>query len=281
MPLQGLALPLEVWERDVLPRRTGAYSPAWLDQLCASGEVVWVGAGALGRRSGRVALYFRDDAPLIGPPPKRRRAARGAGPRGGPRAAARRPVLLHRPADRRRRLHDRGAAERAVGPRVGRRGDQRRVRAAALAEAHRHAVVVAASARRAPAHVRLAPPQRRAARGPGPLVADRRAVPHRDRRSGRPPPHAGRAAARALRDRHPRAGAGRGHPGRLLVASTTRWPRWRRSASPAAATSSRASAARSSRCPAPSSGCARRRTTTPRRRSCSPRPTPRSRTAPC
>lgn len=70
VPLQGLALPLEVWERDVLPRRTGAYSPNWLDQLCASGEVVWVGAGALGRRSGRVALYFRDDAPLIGPPPK-------------------------------------------------------------------------------------------------------------------------------------------------------------------------------------------------------------------
>ncbi|WP_448162160.1 Lhr family ATP-dependent helicase, partial [Bacillus cereus] len=58
VPLQGLALPLEVWERDVIPRRTGAYSPSWLDQLCASGEVVWVGAGALGRRSGRVALYF-------------------------------------------------------------------------------------------------------------------------------------------------------------------------------------------------------------------------------
>jgi len=68
VPLQGLALPLEVWERDVLPRRTGAYSPAWLDQLCASGEVVWVGAGALGRRSGRVALYFRDDAMVLGPP---------------------------------------------------------------------------------------------------------------------------------------------------------------------------------------------------------------------
>ncbi len=35
VPLQGLALPAEVWERDVLPRRVGAYSPAWLDQLCA------------------------------------------------------------------------------------------------------------------------------------------------------------------------------------------------------------------------------------------------------
>ena len=44
VPLQGLALPAEVWERDVLPRRVGAYSPTWLDQLCASRR------GRLGRR---------------------------------------------------------------------------------------------------------------------------------------------------------------------------------------------------------------------------------------
>jgi ATP-dependent Lhr-like helicase len=71
VPLQGLALPADVWERDVLPRRCGAYSPTWLDQLCASGELVWVGAGALGRNSGRVALYFRDDVEAIGPPPNK------------------------------------------------------------------------------------------------------------------------------------------------------------------------------------------------------------------
>jgi ATP-dependent Lhr-like helicase len=69
LPLQGLALPVEIWERDVLPRRIGAYSQTWLDSLCASGEVVWVGAGSIGRSSGRVALYFREDAPLIGAPP--------------------------------------------------------------------------------------------------------------------------------------------------------------------------------------------------------------------
>jgi ATP-dependent Lhr-like helicase len=68
VPLQGMALPVDVWERDVLPRRTGAYSTTWLDQLCASGEVVWVGAGALGRSSGKVALLFREDAEAIGPP---------------------------------------------------------------------------------------------------------------------------------------------------------------------------------------------------------------------
>ncbi len=71
VPLQGLALPADAWERDILPRRTGAYSPSWMDQLCASGEVVWIGAGALGRNSGRVALYFRDDLPLLGAPPYR------------------------------------------------------------------------------------------------------------------------------------------------------------------------------------------------------------------
>ncbi len=67
--LQGVALPAEVWERDVLPSRVGAYSPTWMDQLCSGGEVVWIGAGAMGRHSGRVALYFREDLPLLGPPP--------------------------------------------------------------------------------------------------------------------------------------------------------------------------------------------------------------------
>ncbi|MBA3299406.1 MAG: DEAD/DEAH box helicase, partial [Thermoleophilaceae bacterium] len=69
VPLQGVALAPEVWERDVLPRRTGAYSPAWIDQLCAAGELVWVGGGSLGRSSGKVALLFREDAPWLGPPP--------------------------------------------------------------------------------------------------------------------------------------------------------------------------------------------------------------------
>jgi ATP-dependent Lhr-like helicase len=67
--LQGLALTPETWERDVLPPRLGGYSPAWLDTLCASGELVWLGAGALGRATGRVALYFREDVALLGAAP--------------------------------------------------------------------------------------------------------------------------------------------------------------------------------------------------------------------
>jgi ATP-dependent Lhr-like helicase len=69
VPLQGVTLTPKVWEADVLPRRLGAYSPAWLDELCTSGEVVWIGAGALGKSDGRIALYFREDVRLAGPPP--------------------------------------------------------------------------------------------------------------------------------------------------------------------------------------------------------------------
>ena len=47
----------------MLPRRVPDYQPAWLDQLCASGELVWVGAGL-----DRVAVYFREDAPALGRP---------------------------------------------------------------------------------------------------------------------------------------------------------------------------------------------------------------------
>jgi ATP-dependent Lhr-like helicase len=64
VPLQSLALPVSLWESDVLPRRVPGYRPEQLDALCASGEVVWVGAGL-----DRVALYFREDAPALGPPP--------------------------------------------------------------------------------------------------------------------------------------------------------------------------------------------------------------------
>jgi ATP-dependent Lhr-like helicase len=63
VPLQGLSLPVPLWESDVLPRRVPGFRPAELDQLCASGEVVWVGAGLE-----RVALYFREDAPVLGRP---------------------------------------------------------------------------------------------------------------------------------------------------------------------------------------------------------------------
>jgi ATP-dependent Lhr-like helicase len=63
VPLQGLSLPVPLWESEVLPRRVPGFNPGQLDQLCAAGEVVWVGAGL-----DRVAVYFREDAAALGRP---------------------------------------------------------------------------------------------------------------------------------------------------------------------------------------------------------------------
>jgi ATP-dependent Lhr-like helicase len=63
VPLQALSLPVSLWESEVLPRRVPGYRPEQLDQLCATGEVVWVGAGL-----DRVALFFREDAAVLGRP---------------------------------------------------------------------------------------------------------------------------------------------------------------------------------------------------------------------
>jgi ATP-dependent Lhr-like helicase len=63
VPLQALALPVPLWEADLLPRRVPGYRPELLDQLCATGEIVWVGAGL-----DRVAVYFREDASALGRP---------------------------------------------------------------------------------------------------------------------------------------------------------------------------------------------------------------------
>ncbi|MDE0665627.1 MAG: DEAD/DEAH box helicase, partial [Acidimicrobiaceae bacterium] len=65
--LQGAPVAASVLEADVLACRMIGYKPADLDQLCTSGEVVWVGAGALGATDGRVRLVFRDQAGLLVP----------------------------------------------------------------------------------------------------------------------------------------------------------------------------------------------------------------------
>jgi ATP-dependent Lhr-like helicase len=64
VPLQALSLPVGLWESDILPRRVPGYRPEHLDALTASGEVVWIGAGP-----DRVALYFREDASVLGQVP--------------------------------------------------------------------------------------------------------------------------------------------------------------------------------------------------------------------
>jgi ATP-dependent Lhr-like helicase len=72
--LQGSALVASSLETDVLPMRVRGYRSADLDELCTSGELVWVGAGSIGASDGRVRLYFADQLALLAPavePPER------------------------------------------------------------------------------------------------------------------------------------------------------------------------------------------------------------------
>ncbi|WP_435823476.1 ATP-dependent helicase [Micromonospora echinofusca] len=67
--LQGAAVPASALERLVLPGRVADYSPAQLDELCASGEVLWAGSGAISGGDGWVTLAYADVAPLLLAPP--------------------------------------------------------------------------------------------------------------------------------------------------------------------------------------------------------------------
>ena len=65
--LSGAALVASTIEHTVLPSHVVAFRPTMLDELCTSGELVWVGAGAIGARDGRVRLCFSDQLPLLAP----------------------------------------------------------------------------------------------------------------------------------------------------------------------------------------------------------------------
>ncbi len=173
VPLQGLPLPVSLWESDVLPRRVPGYRPEQLDALCASGELVWVGAGL-----DRVAVYFRDDAPVLGRP-GRRAAARRRGARAAARRARAQRRVLVRPA-RRGRARRRGGAACALGSRLGGRGDERRVDAAPRGSPLRGAAALA-SARAASraAGLRRSPRRRAAGRRPGLAACSARAASDR------------------------------------------------------------------------------------------------------
>ena len=67
--LQGAPISASVLEADVLTARVLGYRPADLDALMTAGDVVWVGAGAVGTGDGRVRLLFRDQAGLLVPLP--------------------------------------------------------------------------------------------------------------------------------------------------------------------------------------------------------------------
>lgn len=68
--LQGAPVPASALEKLILPSRVSGYSPALLDELTTTGEVVWAGAGALPGKDGWLSLYPADSAPLLLPPPR-------------------------------------------------------------------------------------------------------------------------------------------------------------------------------------------------------------------
>ncbi|MFJ4037303.1 ATP-dependent helicase [Microbacterium sp. NPDC090007] len=62
--LAGVPIPASAWESLVLPSRVADYSPALLDELTATGEVVWSGHGTLPGRDGWIALHPAEAAPF-------------------------------------------------------------------------------------------------------------------------------------------------------------------------------------------------------------------------
>jgi ATP-dependent Lhr-like helicase len=60
--LEGLALSFAELETRILPARMADFRPSALDQLLATGTHVWVGAGAVSSRDGRVVLMRRASA---------------------------------------------------------------------------------------------------------------------------------------------------------------------------------------------------------------------------
>ena len=68
--VEGVALPFSELEQRILPARIVDYHPRMLDELGAAGDLVWVGAGALGTKDGRVVLLRRDRARELAPEPQ-------------------------------------------------------------------------------------------------------------------------------------------------------------------------------------------------------------------
>lgn len=66
--LEGVAVPLSDLESRILPARIRDYHPRMLDELGATGELIWIGRGGLAKTDMRVALYRRSNVSALAPP---------------------------------------------------------------------------------------------------------------------------------------------------------------------------------------------------------------------
>ncbi len=67
--LGGVPIPASAWESLVLPGRVRDYSPSMLDELTATGEVLWSGSGTLPGNDGWVSLHLSDTIGVTLPEP--------------------------------------------------------------------------------------------------------------------------------------------------------------------------------------------------------------------
>ena len=242
------------------------YSPVLLDQLGAAGELVWVGAGALGMNDGWIVLRAGGAAPLLLPEPvevELSPLAHAGARRARPRRRAVLPAALRSPRRSRRttscvlalwELVWAGRVDqRYLGPAARRAPRRRAVRGAAVPRRPRPRAAPAAALRRAA--TRSGPPAAAGRWSQRPGARDRSDPPRvTPRPSSCCAATVSSPAARSLADRLPGGFAG-------VYPVLTRARGARRAAG--AVTSSKGSAARSSPCPAPSTACAR---STPTRR---------------
>ncbi|MDJ0361674.1 ATP-dependent helicase [Rhodococcus sp. H29-C3] len=67
--LAGVPIPASAWEPLIFASRVRNYSPAMLDELTSTGEVLWSGHGSITSKDGWVCLHMAETAPLTLAPP--------------------------------------------------------------------------------------------------------------------------------------------------------------------------------------------------------------------
>ncbi|SEC70863.1 DEAD/DEAH box helicase [Paenibacillus sp. GP183] len=65
--LQGLFLPITLWESVIFPARMPSYKKQDLDALCAAGDLIWMGHKESEEKEGRIAFFLTDNTELSEP----------------------------------------------------------------------------------------------------------------------------------------------------------------------------------------------------------------------
>ena len=215
--LAGVPIPASAAEPLVFAARVRDYQPAMLDELLASGEVTWSGAGPIGSGDGWIAFHPAESAPLTLTQPTEidftdthRAIMETLGGGGG--------YFFRQLAGDKTEEFKTGS----VGTDLGRVDNRRHVRTGArVARRHRAPVGAARPPPRIPAGAAAEPLQRRPRADPRLRSHRRGPVVRAARRRARfdcAGTLSGRASAQPARGADQGCGRGRGHPRRILHA---------------------------------------------------------------